>query len=69
MTPIAQKYLLVHAQNIYREAFSSAWKQYKDPTKRRDKPSREEIARRVVWASVEKQYKKSPEEKCVAKDN
>ena len=48
MTPIAQKYLLVHAQNIYREAFSSAWKQYKDPTKRRDKPSREEIARRVV---------------------
>ena len=33
-----------HAQEIYREAFNSAWEQYKDPKERRGDASREETA-------------------------
>ncbi|MCD1295851.1 cation transport regulator ChaB [Methanocella sp. CWC-04] len=50
--------LPVHAQEIYQNAFNSAWDQYADPEKRRGKESREEAAHRVAWAAVEKKYKK-----------
>jgi len=33
-----------HAQDIYKEAFNSAWDQYKDPAERRDDASLEEVA-------------------------
>lgn len=47
-----------HAQAIYKEAFNSAWDQYKDPDERRDDASREETAHRVAWAAVKKTYEK-----------
>lgn len=48
-----------HAQDIYREAFNSAWEQYKDPDDRRNDSSREETAHQVAWAAVKKKYEKS----------
>lgn len=47
-----------HAQEIFREAFNSAWKQYKDPEKRRVGHSREETAYQVAWAAVKNTYEK-----------
>lgn len=57
-----------HAQEIYKEAYNSAWEQYEDPEDRRDDASREEVSHRVAWSAVKEKY-----EKCdgnwVAKDN
>ena len=49
-----------HAQEIFKEAHSSALEQYKDPDKRRGgkKDSVEEIAHKVAWSAVKKKYKK-----------
>ena len=47
-----------HAQEIYKEAFNSAWDEYADPEKRRDDASREETAHRVAWAAVKHSYQK-----------
>ncbi|KRG71536.1 putative cation transport regulator ChaB [Pseudoxanthomonas dokdonensis] len=47
-----------HAQDIYKEAFNSAWQQYKDPDDRRDDASREEVAHRVAWSAVKEKYQK-----------
>ncbi|HLV34144.1 MAG TPA: putative cation transport regulator ChaB [Spirillospora sp.] len=47
-----------HAQEIYKEAFNSAWEQYKDPEDRRGDASREETAHRVAWAAVKQVYEK-----------
>ncbi len=49
-----------HAQEIYREAHNNALEQYKDPKKRRGKASLEEVAHKVAWAAVEKEYEKDP---------
>ena len=48
-----------HAQEIYREAFNSAWDEYKDPDDRRGDASREEVAHRVAWSAVKEKYEKS----------
>ena len=45
-----------HAQEIYKEAFNSAWDQYKDPNDRRGDASREEVSHRVAWAAVKEKY-------------
>jgi len=50
-----------HAQDIYREAFNSAWDRYDDPDKRRGDQSREETAHRVAWAAVKEKYEKDPD--------
>ncbi|CDK70316.1 Cation transport regulator chaB [Klebsiella pneumoniae IS22] len=47
-----------HAQDIYKEAFNSAWDQYKDKEDRRDDASREETAHKVAWAAVKHEYAK-----------
>lgn len=47
-----------HAQQIYKEAFNSAWEQYKDPEDRRGDASREETAHRVAWSAVKQDYEK-----------
>jgi cation transport regulator len=47
-----------HAQDIYKEAFNSAYDQYKDPDERRDDASREEVAHRVAWNAVKQKYEK-----------
>lgn len=46
------------AQEIYKEAFNSAYEQYKSPAKRRKGTGRTETAARVAWAAVKKEYKK-----------
>jgi cation transport regulator len=48
-----------HAQEIYMEAYNSAWEQYKDPEDRREGASREETAHRVAWAAVKQSYEKN----------
>lgn len=47
-----------HAQEIYKEAFNSAWDEYKDPSDRRGNASREEVAHKVAWAAVKQKYEK-----------
>ena len=45
-----------HAQEIYKEAFNSAWDQYADADDRRGDASREETAHRVAWSAVKEKY-------------
>ena len=47
-----------HAQEIYKEAFNSAWEQYAKSGDRRGDDSREEVAHKVAWAAVKKTYSK-----------
>jgi cation transport regulator len=47
-----RRHLPPPAQDIYREAFNSAWNTYADRLRR------EEIAHRVAWAAVKRQYHK-----------
>ncbi len=47
-----------HAQEIYKEAYNSAWDQYADPEDRRGDASREETAHRVAWSAVKEKYEK-----------
>ena len=59
-----------HAQHIFKKAHSSAIKEYDDPDKRRGgkNESAEEVAHKVAWAAVKKEYKKEGD-KWVKKDN
>ena len=52
-----------HAQDIYKEAFNSAWDEYKHPKDRRDDADREEVAHRVAWSAVKKSYQKGDDGK------
>jgi cation transport regulator len=58
-----------HAQEIFKEAHSSALEQYKDPDKRRGgkKESKEEVAHKVAWSAVKKKYKKGEDNKWIKK--
>lgn len=47
-----------HAQDIYKEAFNSAYQEYQHPEDRRDGADREEISHRVAWAAVKHKYQK-----------
>jgi cation transport regulator len=58
LPPSVKDNLPAHAQDIYREAFDSAWEDYADPSKRRGKESREEAAYKVAWAAVKQSYEK-----------
>jgi len=51
-SPITE-HLPRHAQEIYRAAFNNAWDEYTDRGR-----EREEIAHRVAWAAVKRQYRK-----------
>jgi cation transport regulator len=50
-----------HAQEIYMEAFNSAWKQYDKPEERRGDASRAETAHKVAWSAVKRVYEKDEE--------
>ncbi|HUX64632.1 putative cation transport regulator ChaB [Sulfuricella sp.] len=52
-----------HAQDIYKEAFNSAWEEYKNPEDRRDDAGREEVAHRVAWSAVKNKYEKGTDGK------
>jgi cation transport regulator len=59
-----------HAQKIYREAHKNAVKQYPNPSKRRGgkQQSKEQIAHKVAWSAVKKEYKKKGEKWVQEKD-
>jgi cation transport regulator len=52
-----------HAQHIFKKAHASAVEEYKDPDKIRGgkKESTEEVAHKVAWAAVKKEYEKEGE--------
>ncbi len=52
-----------HAQDIYKEAFNSAWDEYKKPSDRKKGGTREEAAHRVAWAAVKHKYQKGSDDK------
>lgn len=52
-----------HAQEIYKEAFNSAWEQYKKPKDRRDDADRDEVSHRVAWSAVKNKYEKGDDDK------
>jgi cation transport regulator len=52
--PPGVRHLPPHAQEIFLSAFNNAWRTYSD----RDPREQEEIAFRVAWAAVKKQYRK-----------
>ena len=47
-----------HAQEIYKEAFNSAYAQYDKQAERRGDDTREETAHKVAWAAVKRDYEK-----------
>ena len=53
-----------HAQHIFKKAHASALKEYEDPKKRRGgaKADVEEVAHKVAWAAVKKEYEKKGDE-------
>ncbi len=53
LPPSVRGYLPPHAQDIYRQAFNHAWRQYEGDSRL------EEIAHRVAWAAVKRRYRKS----------
>lgn len=52
-----------HAQDIFKEAFNSAWDEYADPDKRRGKESQEEVSFKVAWSAVKNEYEKGEDDK------
>ena len=59
-----QNVLPKHAQDVYKEAFDSAYEQYDKPQERRGDESREETAHKVAWSAVKKAgYSKGNDEK------
>jgi len=58
-----------HAQEIYREAYNSAWDQYADEEDRRGDESREETAHQVAWSAVKDEYKKNDDGEWVKEDD
>jgi cation transport regulator len=47
-----------HGQEIYKEAFNSAWDQYDTPEERRGDDTREETAHKVAWSAVKNSYER-----------
>ncbi|MCX5495344.1 ChaB family protein [Kaistia dalseonensis] len=54
LPPSVRTHLPLHAQEIYRAAFNNAWVEYAS----RGAEAREQIAHRVAWAAVKRQYRK-----------
>ncbi|MFH1032592.1 MAG: ChaB family protein [Chloroflexota bacterium] len=54
-----RKNLPKHAQDIFLAAYNNASTEYQDPEKRRGGASLEEVARKVAWAAVKKEYRKN----------
>lgn len=57
-----------HGQEIYKEAFNSAWEQYDLPEERRGDDTREETAHKVAWAAVKNVYERVETGKWRKKD-
>lgn len=57
------------AQTIWVKAFNNAIKQYKDPSKRRGEQDLDEVAGKIAWSAVKKEYKKGDDDKWHKKEN
>src|SRR5215212_615882 len=59
-----------HAQKIYTKAHKNALKQYASPSRRRGgkRQSKEQVAHKVAWSAVKKEYKKKGEKWVPKKD-
>ncbi|MFL6490780.1 MAG: ChaB family protein [Nitrososphaera sp.] len=59
-----------HAQKIYTKAHKNALKQYSIPSKRRGgkRQSKEQVAHKVAWSAVKKEYKKKGDKWVAKKD-
>ena len=57
-----------HAQEIYKEAYNSAWDQYDEPSEREGDASREETSHKVAWSAVKQSYEKNDDGRWVKKD-
>jgi len=51
-----------HAQEIYKEAYNSAYEQYANSEDRQAGSSREETAHAVAWSAVKQKYEKGEDE-------
>lgn len=61
-------HLLPHAQDIYREAYNNALREYEKPTKRREpEDDLESVAHKVAWSAVKRKYRKGCGEMWVPK--
>lgn len=58
-----------HAQDIFKEAYNSAWDEYKRPDDRDGNDSREEVAFKVAWAAVKKKYHKNEDGNWVSNED
>lgn len=56
-----------HAQDIFKEAFNSAWDEYADAAKRDSDESREAVSFKVAWSAVKNEYEKGADGKWHAK--
>lgn len=54
--------LPTHAQEIYKEAFNSAYDEYKKSDHRRGDNDREGVSHRVAWSAVKHKYQKGPDD-------
>lgn len=52
-----------HVQDIYKEAYNSAYDQYDSDEDRREGYDREETAHAVAWSAVKQKYEKGDDEK------
>jgi cation transport regulator len=59
-----------HVQKIYSKAHKNALKQYESPSKRRGgkHQSKEQVAHKVAWSAVKKEYKKKGDRWVSKKD-
>ena len=57
-----------HAQHIYKEAFNSAYEEYKDSEDRQGNAGREETAHKVAWNAVKQKYQKGNDDKWHQKE-
>jgi cation transport regulator len=56
-----REHLPEHAQEIYKEAFNSAWDRVAEPEDRQGDAGREETAHRIAWGAVKQSYKQDAE--------
>jgi cation transport regulator len=56
-----RKNLPRHAQEVFLAAYNNAWIEYQDPLRRRGTSSQVEVARKVAWAAVKKEFVKDIE--------
>ncbi len=61
--------LPAHAQDTYKEAFNSAYGEYRDARDRRGDEDRETVAHKVAWSAVKHKYKKGADNKWHRKEN